>query len=457
MLVSLSGRKGSGKTTIANVLVEQKGFQKVSVADPLKRYTAELYGWPLAEMYATELKDVPLAEPVVWGPEQAKKLADMIGAERPLSDEPQKFTTRRQALQYIGTEVLRAYDEDFHIKRMVEVLDDDKDYVADDVRFPNELGVVKKRNALCVFLLRPWHFNEVSNHDSEISLRRGHFQNVMLNVHTAPILVSRFMQFLSQVQVSGRQVNQNELENFLKMAEQLGWGKNRIATMAAKHLHYEKGVYGCDDDAFLEPTAEASYWAGALAANVSIMASNHKRAKFKVAFHSPTPEMAQGFVKFTANEYGVKAVEDKKIDLPVYHYQSVVHSPFLLDDLKLWNLVPGKYVSKVPEITQKNPALFSSWVSGLIDAAGGMSYQARNFDGPAGKDAKLEVFARYQDVANLIHQALPFGHAPIRLRYGGFVVRFQGDQADRVRKIVSESPLIRNWQLIGCPHKEVAA
>lgn len=45
MIVSLTGRAGSGKTTIANMLVDDYGFTAVSLADPLREILEKLDPW----------------------------------------------------------------------------------------------------------------------------------------------------------------------------------------------------------------------------------------------------------------------------------------------------------------------------------------------------------------------------------------------------------------------------
>ncbi len=43
MLVVLSGKAGSGKDTVADYLVKNKYFTKISLADPIKRICSEYF------------------------------------------------------------------------------------------------------------------------------------------------------------------------------------------------------------------------------------------------------------------------------------------------------------------------------------------------------------------------------------------------------------------------------
>ena len=106
MIISLSGRKGSGKSTLANLLTNH-GYKKVSFADKLKELTAELYGWELTSLYDATAKEEILPHPVQWDETKAQKLAKLINATKPLNSQSREFKSRREALQFIGTEVLR--------------------------------------------------------------------------------------------------------------------------------------------------------------------------------------------------------------------------------------------------------------------------------------------------------------------------------------------------------------
>jgi adenylate kinase family enzyme len=45
MIIGICGLIGSGKGTVADILVENHNFQKISFADKLKDGVAAVYGW----------------------------------------------------------------------------------------------------------------------------------------------------------------------------------------------------------------------------------------------------------------------------------------------------------------------------------------------------------------------------------------------------------------------------
>jgi len=118
---------GSGKTTIANFLVEEHNYHRIPFADPLKlmmRALLQSFG------YTVSTGDRLLNEPEL--------------KERIL---PELGVTPRYMMQTLGTEWGRKliHSEIWLLawKRSVEELGIYGNVVVDDVRFPNELEIVK--------------------------------------------------------------------------------------------------------------------------------------------------------------------------------------------------------------------------------------------------------------------------------------------------------------------------
>ena len=61
MILGISGLMGSGKDTVADHLVAKHGFVKIGLADPLKRFVAEVYGFSFSQL---------------WGPSQMRNIPD---------------------------------------------------------------------------------------------------------------------------------------------------------------------------------------------------------------------------------------------------------------------------------------------------------------------------------------------------------------------------------------------
>lgn len=121
MLVGICGKAGSGKDTIADYLVQKRGFIKISLADPIKRLVKDVF---------------VLDDKVVY---------DRVEREKPL---PQwNDWSVRRLLQFIGTELFRRnIDDAVWVKSLWYRIKDDKknNYVVADVRFPNEINYFKE-------------------------------------------------------------------------------------------------------------------------------------------------------------------------------------------------------------------------------------------------------------------------------------------------------------------------
>lgn len=464
MLVSLTGRKGAGKSTLARVL-QGVGFHKVSVADYLKELVAQVYGWSLSSLYDNATKEEVLATPVRWGPVEASRLAQIIGATRPVPDMDQEIPTRRYALQFVGTEVLRTYDPDFHVSKMCQRMESGQNYVVDDVRFQNELGVLKNQGAVCVYIVRPDHFDGYSNHASEVSLRRHDFENVLVNWNTERSLVKRFLAFLLPVlRTRTHSVTKSELLSLFRqhdfqtsaVALALGCSRDWIVKLAARHMiHVPETTYHCDEDAFARFTPEAAYWAGVLSADGCVTSSGNHR--YVVQLPSTDRELADGFRAFMKSDGPLSTYRDRRHPHWKTVYTVKISSPFVTDDMKLWNLEPRKSrCNKVPELIRDNPELVANWLVGLIDGDGSIyvrSTLADLADGPV----DIDVLAS-RPIAEFVLSLHPYGCGPYQKSgtEGLFSVRFHGPHARRFYDAVYRPiGLQRKWRLLSSRQEEI--
>lgn len=167
MIIALAGRKECGKSELAKI-AEKAGYCRISFATALKRLIAALIGVKLDELdaYKNVVKDYN------FGDTEYRFISKETGipldsVRKALSGA--KLTTVRQMMQFIGTDIIRRFNPDWHIQKTLSDLDKDKDYVVDDLRFPNEKNALEKLGAVCFYIMRPIVSN-VSNHISETSL-----------------------------------------------------------------------------------------------------------------------------------------------------------------------------------------------------------------------------------------------------------------------------------------------
>ena len=130
MIIGICGLIGSGKGTVADLLVTQHGFTKISFADKLKDSVAHLFNWDreLLEGITKESREWREKPDEFWSKETGKEI------------------TPRLVLQLFGTECMRKgfYDGIWISMVKKEILaNPDKNYIIPDVRFPNEIKTIK--------------------------------------------------------------------------------------------------------------------------------------------------------------------------------------------------------------------------------------------------------------------------------------------------------------------------
>lgn len=379
-IISLSGRKGCGKGVLAEEAIK-RGFVKVSFADRLRELVSSLFGWPVCDLRDQVKKEELLEKPINWGADFAARLKFLVSADHDLVSTNVEIKTRRYALQFVGTDVLRAYDREFHIKSLLPRLKNGENYVLDDVRFPNELSALADLGAESVFIIRPKYFN-YSNHLSEISLRRQAFKRIIINGGSLESIVRRFNEFLDTV--LSPQPPKVTLDQLLEALEASNWNSTSAGRLlggsrdmaiwwAAKHLiPLPKGAprYSYNHDAFSVVSPQAAYWAGLLAADGCIKVEPN----LAIELTSIDRSLIEGFKKFVQTD---KPVYERLPKNPPgrKQYSLVVNSPYILEDMKLWNIEPRKSKrTKIPECLigpgEELSESFNYWIVGLIDGDG---------------------------------------------------------------------------------------
>lgn len=151
MIIGVLGKKGSGKDTLADHIA-QYGFRKIAFVDPLKDAIRILFGFNEEQLYGDQKEAVDTR----WG------------------------TSPRRILQYLGTEVFRDsinnliphIGDNFWVNnaemRIAKMRDEDPKVCISiaDVRFPNEVAMIRRNGGIIVRVIRP-SLENTDTHPSE--------------------------------------------------------------------------------------------------------------------------------------------------------------------------------------------------------------------------------------------------------------------------------------------------
>lgn len=130
VLIAISGKQGSGKTTAADYLVKNFKFKRISFSDKIKEIAIDLFGISYDQAYGQE--------------------------------------KNRELLQKIGFH-MREIDEDVWIKYLIRNIDRSKDTIIDDMRMKTEFNALKSLGFMMIKIetdkeIRktriPYYFNE---------------------------------------------------------------------------------------------------------------------------------------------------------------------------------------------------------------------------------------------------------------------------------------------------------
>lgn len=149
-ILILSGKSGSGKSTVANHLEANHGFTEIAFADCLKSLVSLLFNVPVACLYDQEFKEKAIPGFENW--------------------------TYRTALQFIGTELFRKqFDDKIWVKILINEMrrcSAVKNWVISDARFGDEVSLLREAfpeaNVLDMRMERPGLPSVgLSGHESE--------------------------------------------------------------------------------------------------------------------------------------------------------------------------------------------------------------------------------------------------------------------------------------------------
>ena len=178
-IISFSGRLRSGKTELATIC-EKYGYEKLYFALPLKQLCADILDISIDGLNKAKNEGTDI------GLKIDDCICTILSEETGIPLENVKdicygkvLNNVREMLQFIGTDLIRKYNTNWHVNKMREMINPNKNYLIDDVRFPNELDLIRELGGDCWFIIRP-KIDNVSNHESETALSWKDFGNKVI-------------------------------------------------------------------------------------------------------------------------------------------------------------------------------------------------------------------------------------------------------------------------------------
>lgn len=152
MIIGITGHARNGKDSVADVLVNDYGFERLSFAWPIKEACKTIFGWTDEHVYGA-LKDIEDKE---WG--ISPRLAMQL-----LGTDWGQFTLCEKSISFAATT-----GRSIWVKRALKDAGD-KNIVISDVRFLHEAESIRNARGYVIRVIRPG-FEGTSIHPSETEM-----------------------------------------------------------------------------------------------------------------------------------------------------------------------------------------------------------------------------------------------------------------------------------------------
>ena len=198
-IIGIAGKMRSGKGVLSEYLHEKYGYTVMAFYEPLKDICTNLLGLDsVEELDLLKNTNKPIA--MYFSGDLCDRFADAFEVEKRFFSEVmlgKEIHSIRELLQTIGTDVLRAYDEDWHVNRVIgriiDAVSKGEKVVVADVRFPNEKAKIESIGGEVYYINRVVEDERVG-HIAENSLSPTDFpdEHVLNNDKDVETLISEF-------------------------------------------------------------------------------------------------------------------------------------------------------------------------------------------------------------------------------------------------------------------------
>lgn len=196
-IISLSGKKHCGKSLLANIAHQYYGYDVISFANGLKKLVCECLDINIQEL--NEIKDY--THKVYYLDNHIPVISRTTGIDTHLlqSLKFKQFNSIREILQYIGTDIIRCYNPEWHTKQVEQIIRDNpyKRFCIDDTRFVNEKVLLESLGAEMWYIKRNTIHTDA--HISENQLSETDFSNIIENNSTKVKFKDNWIDYLMKL------------------------------------------------------------------------------------------------------------------------------------------------------------------------------------------------------------------------------------------------------------------
>lgn len=243
-IIGFAGRLASGKTELASIC-EKYGYEKLYFALPLKQLCADLLNITIDELNTLKRNnnviDYFVTEECV---NEIHKRTNINFDDINQTIGGKIIKNVRELLQIIGTDVIRKFNTNWHVEQIKNMIDNNVKYVIDDVRFPNEKKLIEELGGTCWYVIRPT-LDNVSNHESETSLKWKNFENIIVNDNSLEYLTYHWNLFMERGYEKSLELKRKMYQKYL--------GKEDLTTEVKEILKNEKNKFTLHDALYIHP------------------------------------------------------------------------------------------------------------------------------------------------------------------------------------------------------------
>lgn len=169
-IISFSGKSGAGKDTLTNEILLRYDYTHLKFADGLKDLTSIIINKSRDEIEV--LKDTEYK--ISLSESDLNTISEYVDIHLSVLSQflNKEFNSIRHFLQFIGTDIIRKYNPNWHINNLKSKINSESYYIISDCRFKNELSCIKEmgKDSMCFYIKRRTGGNEVPEHISEKDL-----------------------------------------------------------------------------------------------------------------------------------------------------------------------------------------------------------------------------------------------------------------------------------------------